>query len=573
MTMRAVTYSRFSSDQQNPASAADQTAACRRYAQAQGWQVVGCYEDAALSGASAQRPGFQRLVQDAKAGIFDVVVTEALDRLGRKLSDVAKLHDQLTFLGIRIHSVQQGVITEMHIGLLGTMSQLFLSDLRAKTRRGLRAVAEDGRSAGGLSYGYRIVPGEHGERGRRAIDAAQAAVVVRIFEQYAAGLSPRRIAMALNAEGIPGPRGGAWTPSAINGNRRAGTGIMNNEAYRGTLAWGKRHWVKDPETGRRLARQAAASEKVTQQRPELRIVDDALWEAAKARQAALDAKGDSVAADAAATNGARDGQGQQRVFWSKQRPRYLFSGLMACGECGGGFSKISVSHFGCSTARNKGPTGCSNRLTVRRDVLEETVLGALRDRLMDPELFRVFVEEFRLAWNRLQAGVSAELEGKRAELGRLGQQIERAVDAVLNGMASPTLRERLERLEGRKADLEREIANTPVAAPRLHPNLATLYRQRMTELTNTLASDEAVAEREVVRGLVELIRLVPEGGTQRIEVRGALGAILALAEDALLGSAGRNAENPGSVAEAFLSQIKRDAGTRNRRCQYIEVYV
>ena len=91
--------------------------------------------------------------------------------------------------------------------------------------------------------------------------------------------------------------------------------------------------------------------------------------------------------------------------------------------------------------------------------------------------------------------------------------------------------------------------------------MGTQYRQRMTELTDTLASDEAVAEREVVRGLVELIRLVPEGGTQRIEVRGALDAILALADGALQGRAGRNADRPGDVAEAFLSQIKRDAGT------------
>ena len=80
---------------------------------------------------------------------------------------------------------------------------------------------------------------------------------------------------------------------------------------------------------------------------------------------------------------------------------------MVCGACGGGFSKISAAHFGCSTARNKGPTACTNLLTVRRDVLEETVLGALRERLMDPELFQEFVAEFTLTWNRLQAEASA----------------------------------------------------------------------------------------------------------------------------------------------------------------------
>ena len=80
---------------------------------------------------------------------------------------------------------------------------------------------------------------------------------------------------------------------------------------------------------------------------------------------------------------------------------------MRCGVCGGGFAKISLQHFGCSTARNKGT--CTNLLTIRRDVLEATVLDGLRHRLMDPELFRVFVAEFTAEWNRLQAAAGAGL--------------------------------------------------------------------------------------------------------------------------------------------------------------------
>ena len=68
-------------------------------------------------------------------------------------------------------------------------------------------------------------------------------------------------------------------------------------------------------------------------------------------------------------------------------------------------AKISLHHFGCSTARNKGT--CANLLTIRRDVLEATVLDALRHRLMDPELYAVFVTEFTAEWNRLQADAGA----------------------------------------------------------------------------------------------------------------------------------------------------------------------
>jgi hypothetical protein len=99
------------------------------------------------------------------------------------------------------------------------------------------------------------------------------------------------------------------------------------------------------------------------------------------------------------------------------------------------------------------------------------------------------------------------------------------------------------------------------------PALAETYRPRVEGLTKALDAEDASEAREVVRGLVEAIRLVPEEGRQRIEVRGETGAILRLAEGA------RNDKRLGSVAEAFVVQIKMDAGTRNRRCQYIAVAI
>ncbi|GGJ45167.1 hypothetical protein GCM10011320_60730 [Neoroseomonas lacus] len=221
---------------------------------------------------------------------------------------------------------------------------------------------------------------------------------------------------------------------------------------------------------------------------------------------------------------------------------------MRCAECGGGFSKISATHFGCSTARNKGPTACTNRLTVRRDSLEDAVLSALRERLMDPEVLKEFVAGFTEAWNRLQANASTGLTSKRQELVRVEQQIGRAVDAILEGMAPATLRERLASLEVRKAALEGELASADEPAPRLHPNLAEVCRHRVAELSDALSSDDGAEARELVRGLVEEIRLVPEEGRLRIEVRGELGTILRLAEGAQ--DAG-NGKRPSEVAEAF----------------------
>lgn len=112
-------------------------------------------------------------------------------------------------------------------------------------------------------------------------------------------------------------------------------------------------------------------------------------------------------------------------FWAKQRPRYLFSGLMRCGVCGGGFSKISANHFGCSTARNKGPTACTNLLVIRRDALERETLESLRSRLMDPALFKIFAEGFTAEWNRLQSEADGEQQVQRAQLDQVRRQIER----------------------------------------------------------------------------------------------------------------------------------------------------
>ena len=158
MTVRAVIYARYSSDMQREASIEDQLEVCRRYITRQGWTLVTTYDDRAVSGASRFRPGFQRLLLDAKANAFDVVVCEAIDRLGRKLSDVADFFDQLSFHRVQIHAAQIGLVTQMHIGIMGTMAQMTLADLREKTRRGQLGRARAGRIPGGLAYGYEVVP-------------------------------------------------------------------------------------------------------------------------------------------------------------------------------------------------------------------------------------------------------------------------------------------------------------------------------------------------------------------------------------------------------------------------------
>src|SRR5262249_39803072 len=106
--MRAVIYARYSTDLQREASIEDQVRICRQRMDREGWTLVATYSDAASSGASRLRPGYQKLLEDARAGAFDIVVAEALDRLSRDQEDVAALYKQLRFRGVRILTVAEG---------------------------------------------------------------------------------------------------------------------------------------------------------------------------------------------------------------------------------------------------------------------------------------------------------------------------------------------------------------------------------------------------------------------------------------------------------------------------------
>ena len=132
--LRAVIYARYSSHLQREASIEDQVELCKRYAASNGWKVVKTYSDAAISGASVNRPGYQELLADARTRKFDVLVTEAVDRLGRRLADAAALQDTLAFLGIRLVTPSMGEITAIHIGIMGTMAQLTLKDLARRPK-------------------------------------------------------------------------------------------------------------------------------------------------------------------------------------------------------------------------------------------------------------------------------------------------------------------------------------------------------------------------------------------------------------------------------------------------------
>ena len=302
--------------------------------------------------------------------------------------------------------MSEGEIGELHVGLKGTMNALFLKDLAHKTRRGLEGRVRQGKSGGGLCFGYDVVrkidaSGEalHGER---RINEGEAAIVRRIFEEFAKAARQERSPNPSTRRAFPGPAGRSWGPSTIYGNWRRGTGILNNELYIGRLVWNRQQFIKDPNTGRRQARLNPEIKWIIEEVPHLRIIDDDLWNSVKERQRGL------------AVSSHDQGQGHSLRACPPAELPSLRSPQMR--RRGGGFSKISQSHYGCSTARNKGT--CDNLLTVRRDQLEATRLGGLKHQLMHPELVAAFVDEFRREMNRQRADEDGAATAPRVILRR-----------------------------------------------------------------------------------------------------------------------------------------------------------
>ena len=522
MTARAVIYARYSSEAQREASIEDQLEVCRRYIARQGWTLGATYEDRAMSGASRFRPGFQKLLLDAKAGAFDVVVCEAIDRLGRKLADVADFFDQLAFHRVQVHATQIGLVTQMHIGIMGTMAQMTLADLREKTRRGQLGRARAGRIPGGLAYGYEVVPPAPGSReaGERRIKEAEAAVVRRVFRAYAAGASARHIARDLNAEGIPGPGGRPWGDTTIRGQLARGTGLLNNTLYIGQLSWNRCSYVKDPRTGKRVARINPTAEREEVDVPELRIIDQELWERAKERQ---------QASSFAIGRDAESGSALNRAH----RRQFLLSGLLVCGCCGGGYTVMAKDRYGCAAHRGKGT--CVNSATIQRQRIEARILGGLKERLLTPDLVAEFIRAFEAelaTMRRESADTGRRLERELAEVGR---KLEGVVRAIEDGAWNDTLRQRLNDLEARKAELTAALAKAanPVPTVRLHPNAAEVYRAKVAELEASLnAADIRLEASEALRSLISRIVLTPDGTAPdglAAELHGDLATILRLA--------------------------------------------
>ena len=519
MTMRTVLYARYSSDLQNERSTQDQLIELRKRCNREGWQVVDEFTDDAISGAAglsaAARPGISALLERIDRGDIDQIFAESTDRLARHQGDAFSIFERASFVGARIFTLSDGHVSEITASIKGLMDARFRVDLGGKIKRGGHGNVRQGRSAGGLPYGYRCANRltEDGTliRGLRDIVPAKAEIIQRIFREYAAGMSPRSIVNRLNAEGVEGPRGGPWRAGTLTGDIKRQNGILQNRLYAGKMVYNRTSKVLDPRTRKHKIRPNPESEWTIENVGDLRIVAEELWQAVQVRRQLM--------------------AGQS--FSKQQRPKRLLSGLGSCGCCGSRWIVIGNERWGCSSYRNG--KGCNNARSVVTSKYEERVLNGLKHRMLDPRLIEIFVKEYHEESNRKNAEQSKRRQELEAILAKQSARIARLVEALADGLSDVAeVKEVLAKCRQQRAQVEQELAEIdalPIIA--LHPKIGELYRSQVERLTDTLTKDEETTlhARRIIRSLIDQVIVTPREAERgvNIEVSGRLASILALA--------------------------------------------
>lgn len=455
--MKAVIYSRFSTDRQTDSSIADQVRICTEYAERAGWQIAAHFEDQGISGAAMlNRPGVLKLQEAALARRIDAVLVTDLSRLSRSNGDLSKLIDRVTAKGVRVVGVQDGYDSarkghKLQAGLSGIIGEAFREMVKDRTYAALESRAKDKRPTGGRAYGYRD----------GAVNDDEAAIVCEIFERFADGASTRSIAKELNDRGVPSP-GSSWDRVTRRASGWMGSGIrvmVRNERYRGVVHWNTSEWRKDCDSGKRTRVMRERSEWITHTDESLRIVSDDLWDRAQLRM-----------------------RGPQTAVRSGFKPKYLLSGILRCDVCHAHYIGVNGREYGCSSHRDGG--GCSNAVRVRRDHIQHVLVDPVTDKLLAPARVELMVREMRSYYAERVQEMQMRSEQAPRELQELDARIERLRARLKHGdpdMPADEIQAAIDRAEAKRRELIEAqpgaVASAKVLA--MLPNAAKLAREQV----------------------------------------------------------------------------------------------
>lgn len=312
-TVRVAAYARVSSDKDAAFHSLEaQTEYYEEYVQGHpGWELVGLYSDNAISGTTINRPEFQRMLEDCRAGKIDLVVTKSVTRFARNTVILLETIRELKKLGIDCYFEKEDLHSisadgELLLTLLAMYAEEEARSASENQKWRIQKLYDQGKAAGGHVFGYRLVDGKF------HVVPEEAEVVKMIYELYLSGMGYNKIVRTLMEEGITS-HFGPWAHTSIRD-------ILTNEKYAGDMLLQK-SFIEDFRT-KKKRKNTGEMRRVYVKDCHEAIIDRRTFNAVQAEMAR---RGHRQAAIMEHRNPAHDNSAK------------LFTGLIVCGDCGSTF--------------------------------------------------------------------------------------------------------------------------------------------------------------------------------------------------------------------------------------------
>ena len=431
--MNAVIYARYSSSSQREESIEGQVRECTAFAERNGYTVIGTYADRAISGTTDNRPEFQKMINDSKRKLFDLVIVWKLDRFARNRYDSARYKNQLKKNGVKVISATEvisagaeGILLE---SVLEGMAEYYSEDLKEKVVRGLSVNASKCKWNGGtVPIGYVV-----GLEQRLETNPMTATFVLEAFKMYDSGHTITEIRDYLKGKGVTNTKGRPISWSVIQH-------MLSNRRYIGEYAF----------------REIVIPDGIPAIVPR-DLFDRVQERLAKNSKAPARAKADET---------------------------YLLTTKIFCGHCGtsmsgeSGQSRNGTIHryYKCHAVKKR-LNDCKKK-PVKKEWIEDLVVNETMAMLMDDDMIEAIVSMLM----RLQDEESSDLPIYEKQLRETETAIDNIVTAVMNGMASKALQAKLTQLEATKEELLVRIEEEKLEKPKITAEFMTFWLHKFRKL-------------------------------------------------------------------------------------------
>lgn len=416
--MTGVIYARYSSDSQREESIEGQIRECKEYADRNGITILTTYIDRALSARTADRPDFQRMIQDSEKKLFDVVLIYKLDRFSRDRYDSAHYKRILKKNGVKVVSVKEnisdgpeGIILE---SMLEGMAEYYSAELSQKIHRGQKENALKGKNnGGGIPLGYVL----NKETQKLEVDPKTSPIVVEIFKRYSEGETVRSIVEDFNARGLTTKKGKPFNINSFNG-------LLNNRKYIGEYSY----------------------QDVVIPNGVPAIVDEDLFFRVQQRME----------------------KNKRAPAKAKAHEDFLLTTKLFCGKCErmmsgeSGTSHTGAKHYYYKCGGAKRKKGCDKK-AVKKDWIERAVVRLTVERVLNDEKINHIID----ALIALQERENIALPSLRHQLASVEKGIENMLNAIQQGIITDSTKGRLDDLEKQKEELSLSIAMAELQKPKL----------------------------------------------------------------------------------------------------------